>query len=113
VSRKVRHINQKSFQLSTTTVNAAEYAREQVAELDHILLDFDHKEIRVKGQRAAPPKLHGVSGGGIFHLSRSTRQGPLIAIATENRRNSRLIVGTLIRHFVSAARELAANVQRD
>lgn len=107
VSPKARHINQQSFQVSTSIVTAAEYSRENLLPSSHILLDFDHKEIVIKRRRATPPRLQGVSGGGIFHLSRSTQQGPLVAIATENRRRSRLIVGTRIKHFLIAARELS------
>jgi hypothetical protein len=48
----------------------------------------------------------GVSGGGVFHISRITFEGPLVAIATENRRLPRLIVSTRIKHFMLFAREL-------
>lgn len=108
VSSKARHINQQSFQLSTSIVSAAEYSREKLLQSEHILLDFDHKEIVIKRKRVTPPRLQGVSGGGVFHLSRGTLQGSLVAIATENRRSSRLIVGTRISHFLNAARELRA-----
>jgi hypothetical protein len=108
VSRAERRIHQQSFGCSTQPVNAAEYAQERMSKADHILLDFDHKEIRVEGKQASPPKLQGVSGGGIFHISRRTNQGPLVAIATQNRRNSRLIVGTRIKHFLAMVRELKA-----
>ena len=108
VSHGPRHINQQSFQVSTSAVSAAEYSRENLLQAGHILLDFDHKEIVIKRKRVTPPRLQGVSGGGVFHLSRSTHEGPLVAIATENRRSSRLIVGTRIRHFLDAARELSA-----
>jgi hypothetical protein len=108
VSRAERRIHQQSFGCSTQPVNAAEYAQERMSKADHILLDFDHKEIRVEGKQASPPKLQGVSGGGIFHISRQTNQGPLVAIATQNRRNSRLIVGTRIKHFLAMVRELKA-----
>lgn len=106
VTAKTRQINQRSFQVSTSVVSAAEYSRENLSQSDHILLDYDHNEIVIKRRRVTPPMLQGVSGGGVFHLSRSTQQGPLVAIATENPRRSRLIVGTRIRHFLDAAREL-------
>jgi hypothetical protein len=79
---------------------------------DHILLDFDHNEIRVEGRHASPPKLQGVSGGGIFQISRKAMRGPLVAIATENRRRSRLILGTRIKHFLAMVRELKTTAQR-
>jgi hypothetical protein len=106
VSRAARHIHQRSFQCSTSPVDAAEYVQERMSQADHILLDFDHKEIVVGGKRVNPPKLQGVSGGGIFQISRQTKEGPLVAIATQNRRDSRLIVGTRIKHFLAMVREL-------
>ena len=108
VSRAERHIHQQSFHCSTNPVDAAEYLQEGISQADHVLLDFDHKEIVIGGRRVNPPKLQGVSGGGIFHISRQTSQGPLVAIATQNRRNSRLIVGTRIKHFLAMVRELKA-----
>jgi hypothetical protein len=108
VSRVERHIHQQSFHCSTNPVDAAEYLQEEMSQEDHILLDFDHKQIVIGGKRVTPPKLQGVSGGGIFHISRKTQQGPLVAIATQNPRNFRLIVGTRIKHFLAIARELRA-----
>jgi hypothetical protein len=108
VSRAKRLIHQQSFHCSTNPVDAAEYVQEATPQTDHILLDFDHKEIAIGGRRANPPKLQGVSGGGVFHITRETKQGPLVAIATQNRRGSRLIVGTRIKHFLTMVRELKA-----
>jgi hypothetical protein len=111
VSRAKRHIHQQSFHCSTGPVDAAEYQQEGMSQSDHLLLDFDHKEIVIGGRRANPPKLQGVSGGGIFHISREKNQGPLVAIATQNRRTSRLIVGTRIKHFLAMVRELKTTSQ--
>ena len=108
VSRAVRHIHQRLFHCSTNPVDAAEYLQEGISQADHVLLDFDHKEIVVGGRRANPPKLQGVSGGGIFQISRETKQGPLTAIGTRHRRDSRLIMGTRIKHFLAIVRELKA-----
>jgi hypothetical protein len=106
ISKAERRIHQQSFRFSTQPVDAAEYLQERVSKSDRILLDFDHKEVRVGGRRASPPKLQGVSGGGIFQISRKVMRGPLVAIATDNRRRSRLIVGTRIKHFLAMVREL-------
>jgi hypothetical protein len=110
ISHERRQIEQKSFHCMTSPVAAAEYAREDVPQPDHLLLDFDHKDIVVAKRRVTPPRLQGVSGGGVFHISRDTLQGPLVAIATRNLRNSRLIVGTRLKHFLSMAREMKATV---
>jgi hypothetical protein len=112
ISKADRRIHQQSFRFSTQPVDAAEYLQERRSKSDHILLDFDHKEIRVEGRRASPPKLQGVSGGGIFQISRKAMRGPLVAIATENRRRSRLILGTRIKHFLAIVRELKTTAQR-
>lgn len=110
VSRHPRHIDQKSFHIATSPLPAAEYLQEEMSQSDHILLDFDHREIVVRGKLVNPPKLEGVSGGGVFHLSRSTKKGPLVAIATQHRANSRLIAGTRLKHFLAMVRELKATL---
>ena len=110
VSAAKRHIHQQSFHCSTYPVNAPEYLQQEMSQADHILLDFDHKEILIGEKRVNPPKLQGLSGGGIFHISREKRVGPLVAIATQNPRSSRLIVGTRIKHFL-AVRELNVTPQ--
>jgi hypothetical protein len=112
ISKADRRIHQQSFRFSTQPVDAAEYLQERRSKSDHILLDFDHKEIRVEGRRASPPKLQGVSGGGIFQISRKAMRGALVAIATENRRRSRLILGTRIKHFLAMVGELKTTAQR-
>jgi hypothetical protein len=112
VCKAERRIHQQSFRFSTQPVDAAEYLQERMSKSDHILLDFDHNEIRVEGRRASPPKLQGVSGGGIFQISRKAMRGPLVAIATENRRRSRLIAGTRIKHFLAMVRELKTTCPR-
>jgi hypothetical protein len=101
-----RHIDQRSFHYCTGPVSPAEYLEEELSQADHIALDFDHEQIVISGRRDTAPKLQGVSGGGIFHISRGTKHGPLVAIATQNRRPSRLIVGTRIKHFLAIARGL-------
>ena len=110
VDRVGLQIHQRSFHCCTSPLASAEYLQEQLSQADHIALDFDHKEIVIRGTRVTPPKLQGVSGGGIFHISRETNHGPLVAIATQNKRSSRLIVGTRIKHFIAIARELKRHV---
>jgi len=112
VSKAEWRIHQQSFRCSTQPVDASEYVQEKMANSEHILLDFDHKEMHVEGRRASPPKLQGVSGGGIFLVFRKVMRGPLVAIATENRRRSRLIVGTRIRHFLALVREMKTTCSR-
>jgi hypothetical protein len=106
VPNAARHIDQKSFHFATSCVAPAEYLQEEMSQSDHVLLDFDHKEIVVGRMKVNPPILQGVSGGGVFHISRNTNRGPLVAIATQHRRNSRLIDSTRLKHFLGVVREL-------
>jgi hypothetical protein len=105
VSQATRKIQQQSFHCSTSPVEAAEYLQENLSQSEHVLLDFDHKEI-AKARKRTPPRLQGVSGGGIFQISRDSMTGPLIGIGTKNQRRSRLIVGTRLKPFLDAARNL-------
>lgn len=111
ISREHRQIHQKSFHCSTGPVEPAEYVQKKISQADHILLDYDHKEIRISRKRVTPPRLQGVSGGGVFHISRDTMHGPLVAVATENPRQSRLIVATRLKHYLAAARALKAGMR--
>jgi hypothetical protein len=106
VSCATGSIEQTSFHCATGTVEPAEYVQQNIPQSDRVLLDFDHKEVSIGGQH--PPKLQGVSGGGIFRISRDTMHGPLVAIATQNRQRSRLLIGTRLKHFLAVARELKA-----
>lgn len=112
VSRSERHIHQRSFQCATGPVAAVEYLQEGVSQADHVLLDYDHEAIVIGGKRVNPPRLQGVSGGGVFQIYREKKKGPLVAIATENRRKSRLIAGTRIKHFLAMVRELKTKTGR-
>ena len=74
VSRAQLRIHQRSFSCSTSPVDVAEYLQERMSEADHILLDFDHKEIVIGGKRVDPPRLQGVSGGEYFRSSEKQRK---------------------------------------
>jgi hypothetical protein len=108
ISHERSEIRQKLFHLRTAPVEAAEYIQQGLPQPDYILLDFDHKEILIGGKPISLPLLQGVSGGGIFHVSELSTQSTLTAIATQNRRQPRLIVGTRLKHFLDAAREMKA-----
>jgi hypothetical protein len=101
-------VRQRAFQLKTSPPDAVAYSRETLPQLDYLLLEYNQKKTRVQGKVIAPPKLEGVSGGGIFHISRTKVDGPLVAIATEHRQQRKLIVSTRIKHFLRLARHLRA-----
>jgi hypothetical protein len=110
ISHPTRQVRLRSFHCTTSPVDLVVYLQENLSRSDHVVLEFDHQDIVIKRQRVNPPKLQGVSGGGVFHLSKDTSQSTLIAIATENRRNSGLIVGTRLKHFLADARALKTQV---
>ena len=72
ISKAKRRIHQQSFQCSTSPVDAAEYLQEGMSQLNHMLLDFDHKEIEIGGRRVNPPQAPGSQWRGhISHLQRN------------------------------------------
>lgn len=101
-----KKINVKSFHLATNPPPGDLYEKEKLSRTEHLVVDFDHKDTVVERKKVVPPKLQGVSGGGIFCIWRSSNTGPLVAIATEHRKQSRILVGTRVRYFVQVAREL-------
>ena len=100
-------IHVKSFHLATNPPPGDPYQKEKLSRTGHLLVEFDRKDTVVERKKAVPPKLQGVSGGGIFCISRSSNTGPLVAIATEHRKRSSMLVGTRVHYFVQIARELA------
>lgn len=108
VSHTAHHIDQTSFQLMTYPPGPGVYSQEGLPQADHLLLDFDHYDVLVGGKAANPPKLQGVSGGGVFYVKKGRPRTPLVAIATRHRRAARLLVGTRLKHFLRAARQLNA-----
>jgi hypothetical protein len=106
VSHTPPRINQQSFQLTTSPSSAEVYSKEALSRADFLLLEFDRKNTLVGGKVTTPPKLQGVSGGGVFNISRITVNGPLVGIAIEHRQFSKTIVNTRIKHFLTFARHL-------
>ena len=108
VSHVERHIHQVSFQFTGLGEPPGTYTRESLDPAAHLIVEFDRKKLRFKGQSVIGPKVQGVSGGAIFHLTDGSvaPTAELVAIATEHRKQSRLIVGTRIEHFMRLAREL-------
>ncbi len=106
VNHPARKLNPRSFQLDTNPPLADLYEQEKLDKSIHILVEFDRNDIRIGGKKVSPPRLQGVSGGGIFCISHETHQGPLIAIATDHRMEARVVAGTRIRHFMERARRI-------
>jgi hypothetical protein len=108
IDHRSKRIDVKLFHLATNPPRGDPYEKELLSRAEHLVMEFDHKDTVVEGEKVNPPNLQGVSGGGIFCISRSSNTGPLVAIATEHRKSSRILVGTRVKHFVNFARELAA-----
>jgi hypothetical protein len=102
-----RKIHVKSFHLASNPPPGDPYKTEGLDRCLHLLVEFDYKDTLVERKIVRPPKVQGISGGGIFCISDNSNTGPLIAIATEHRKRSRILVGTRVRYFVQIAREHA------
>ena len=106
ISQKERHIHQQTFQLTALPERPSTYVREKLDPAVHLVLEFDRQNVRSGGVDVTPPELHGVSGGGIFHLAGQRAEGKLVAIGTEHRRRASILVGTRVEHFLNTARHI-------
>jgi hypothetical protein len=106
IAHHERHIRQRSFQFTTSVAAFSMHQKENLPVEDHVLLEFDHRNIRAGGETVNPPKLQGVSGGAICRVARNTEQPHLVAIATEHRKAARMVVGTRIERFMEIASAL-------
>lgn len=82
VNHADKTVRQTSFQFTGLAEVEEVYRRESLSVAHHLVVEFG--DVRSGGQPATPPKLQGVSGGGMFHLV--TREADatirLVAIAT-------------------------------
>ena len=108
INHRRKKIHVRSFHLATNPPPNDLYEKEGLDRSLHLLVEFDHNDTVVERKKAVPPKLQGVSGGAILCISRASYTGPLVAIATEHRKHSRILVGTRVRYFVQIARGLTA-----
>jgi hypothetical protein len=99
-------VRQTSFQFTGLAEVEEVYQREKLSVAHHLVVEFAN--VRSGGEPTIPPKLQGVSGGGMFHLvTRDTDATiQLVAIATEHRHAQQLVVGTRIEQFLRLIRQL-------
>jgi hypothetical protein len=84
------------------------YEKEGLSLTDHLLLEFDRERMMHKARSTRRP-IQAVSGAGVSsYINKQTELGPLVAIATAHRSNSRLMVGTRIKHFLNGARQVVS-----
>jgi hypothetical protein len=102
-ARQLGSFQQRVF-LGGTEIDQNDLQDDQGLASFYFVLGYSASRTQVKVSKAE----RHVSGGGVFHISRETKLGPLVAIGTQNRRHSRLIVATRIKHFLAIARELKA-----
>jgi hypothetical protein len=108
INHRRMKIQLRSFHLATNPPPTDLYEKERLDRSLHLIVEFDSKNTLVARKRVVPPKPQGISGGAILCIPRAGYTGPLVAIATEHRKQSHLFVGTRVRYFVQIARELAA-----
>ena len=108
INHRRKKIHVRSFHLATNPPPTDLYEKERLDRSRHLIVEYDRKNTLVEGKRVVPPKPQGVSGGAILCIARADYAGPLVAIATEHRKQSRLLVGTRVRYFGQIAREFAA-----
>ena len=86
-----------------TPAPLARYRELDIDPSTHLILDYDHKQIYVDRARTNPPRLQGVSGGGVFRLRIDTPP-KLVGIPTDHLKTRRVIVATKIRCVIARIR---------
>jgi hypothetical protein len=77
---------------------------------DHILLDYNSREILLEGRSVNPPAVQGMSGGGIFRfLRRNPDTTKLVGVLIEHHKDSCVLVGTRAAAAICIAREVIAS----
>ena len=103
-----RKIHVKTYSIGLTLAPTDSYPigleRDQ-----HILLDYDPKEILLEGRSVNPPMVQGMSGGGIFRFRRwQPETAKLVGILIEQHKDARVLAGTRASVALSLAREIIA-----
>jgi len=106
VSHATRQIHAKGYLVKLTLGTCFP---DGVSPHEHLILDYDEKEILQDRERKQPPSIYGVSGGGIFRFQRGQPETMrLVGIAIERHKRERIIVGTRIMVAATLAREVIA-----
>ena len=107
VNHADKTVRQTSFQFTGLAEVEEIYEREELSVVHHLVVEF--ADVRRGSQPTIPPKLQGVSGGGMFHLVTRDPDATmeLVSIATEHRHAPKLVVGIRIEHVLRLVRQLA------
>jgi hypothetical protein len=106
VSHPAKHIHFTSFQVTAYASPVEAYRVEELNRAAHLLLKYDHRRQSIAGVSTNPPRLQGLSGGGVFRFASPSPACRLVAIATEHRRPTRVLVATKIAHALTLARQV-------
>jgi hypothetical protein len=96
-------LHQNTFFLRTHVSPPTAYTIEQLDPARHLLLNHNSTDVTT-GTLKTTPKMHGVSGGGVIHWTRSSPPA-LVGIVTEHRK-SNVIVATRIENAIVFARHM-------
>lgn len=91
-----REIKQRSFCICTRPAPEQRYEDLSIPAKNQMLLEYNERSVTRDGARFNMWKLQGMSGGGVFHVRKETRQAQLVAILTEHRRESKCIIATRV-----------------
>ena len=85
-----RQIKLTSFRFATSAALPERYTEVNVDPRSHVLLDYDHEKLFLDDKKITPPKLQGVSGGGVFKIGPGLKP-TLVAIPTHHLKRDRLV----------------------
>ncbi|MGP0075130.1 MAG: hypothetical protein ACLPWF_24735 [Bryobacteraceae bacterium] len=96
-------ITQHSLCICTYPASAEWHGKLHLPATNHMLLQWNERNVTHSGEPRNIWDVKGMSGGGVFHVSKETGRARLVGIIAEHHRQSRLIVATRIDSFVLLA----------
>jgi hypothetical protein len=106
IHHATKTIHLKTFSINLTLVPATDYPT-GFSLGQHLLLEFPLDEILLEGRPVNPPKVQGMSGGGVFRLRRRQPETTtLVGILIEHHRDVSALVATRWSQVAALAREL-------
>ena len=106
IRHREKKIHLRTFSVRLTLAPTVDYP-DGFSKDEHLLLDYAADEVLLGGQPVNPPKVQGMSGGGIFRFRRRRPETTkLVGILIEHHKAARVMVGTRVAVVAALAREV-------
>jgi hypothetical protein len=108
IQHGAKKIHVKTFSVNLTLAPTNDYP-EGLSHDQHLLLDFAPDEILESGRHVQPPKVQGISGGGVFRSPRRQPEATMfVGVLIEHHKAARVMVATRAAVVAAHARAIIA-----